>query len=79
MKQRDRDRVRESIEDNFVHDIPSRTNRVPAHTQENYPDPFFDRGPVRRSHLSVWRVAGVCVRLAASRGKADLLYGQAAN
>lgn len=59
MKQRHCDRVRESIEDYFVHDVPSRANCVPAHAQENNPDPFFDRGPVRRSHLSVRQVTGV--------------------
>lgn len=51
MKQRDCDRVRESIEDDFVDYVAPRANRVPAHTQQNYPDPFPDRGPVRRSHL----------------------------
>lgn len=53
MEQRDCDRVRESIEDDFVDDVSPRTNRVPAHTQQNYPDPFPNRGPVRRSHLPV--------------------------
>lgn len=51
MKQRDGDRVRKSIENDFVNDVPPRADRVPAHTQRNYPDPFPDRGPLHCSHL----------------------------
>lgn len=51
MEQRDRDRVREPVQDDLVDDVPPRADRVPAHTQQNDPDPFPNRGPVRRSHL----------------------------
>lgn len=52
MEQRDCDRVRESIEDDFVDDVAPRADRVPATAEKKYPDPFSDRGPVRRSHLT---------------------------
>lgn len=67
MKQRDCDGVRESIEDDFVDDVAPRANCIPAHTQQNYPEPFPDRGPVRRSHLPVRSdELPVCVCLSAS-------------
>lgn len=51
MKEGDGDRVRKSVQDNFVDHVTPRANRVPAHTQDSYPDTFPNRGPVRRSHL----------------------------
>lgn len=51
VKERDGDRVRESIEDDLVNDVSPRTDSVPAHAQRNYPDPFPDRDPLHRSHL----------------------------
>lgn len=51
MKEGDGDRVRESVQDYFVDHVTPGANRVPAHTQENYPETFPNRGPVRRSHL----------------------------
>lgn len=51
MKEGHGDRVRKSIQDNFVDHVTPRANCVPAHTQANYSETFPNRGPVRRSHL----------------------------
>lgn len=52
VEQRDRDGIRESVEDYLVNNVAPGAHRVPKHTQDNYPNPFPDRGPRHRSHLS---------------------------
>ena len=43
--------IREAVEDDLVDHVPPGAHGVPAHAQEDYADPFSDRGALHRRHL----------------------------